>query len=156
MKRILTILVCALSCLSLIPSCKSTSNDNIINNTANNYIKATPGAASFMATGSSVTVYDSSTFIAITGTTSKGSSLVIDMVNFNNKVGKVGVISVSNPNLTTGAGLIGYVTSGGNPMWALYGYVNITTISSGVVAGTFTATFPDSTKINDGSFYAFW
>jgi len=137
-------------------SCKSTSNNNIVDNTANNYVKATIGSTSFMANGTMIGVYDTVGQMVVSGVLTSGSFLSLDLYNYANKTGKVGVVSMLNPLNFSPYSLIAYKNAAGATQYALYGYVNITTITSGMVQGTFACTFPDSTKINDGSFYAFW
>jgi hypothetical protein len=155
MNKFYTLIVSALFLFSM-QSCKSTSNNNIVDNTANNYVKATIGSTSFLANGMYVSVYDTIGQIGVSGVLTSGAFISLDVYNYAGKIGKVGVVSVLNPLNFSPNSLIAYKNAAGATQYALYGYVNITNISSGMVQGTFACTFPDSTKINDGSFYAFW
>lgn len=135
-------------------SCKSTSNDNVVDNTKNNSISFVRGVDTFSATGGvyvGVLVVDTGSFhnVEMTGTEmSNGTTqqIVIILDGSTLVAGKK-----YNVTALTGANQIEYVKNG-VVLPATSGIVTVNTVTGSTAKGTFVCTFSDNTTITNGAF----
>ena len=144
----------AIACIALsviIISCKSSSNNNLVDNSVNNAISATIADSSFSVSGKTVSgqYYDTSVFKVVVlyglSSTSATPSMEIILEGFDLSIKKYNIVD-------TGAvtAAIFYVPNGGAPISAKSGSVVLSKVTDTHIVGTFTCILTDGTTITNG------
>jgi len=152
MNKIVAITLIAFSSIISLVSCKSSSNQDIVNNAVNNTISASINDSSFSASNTSVYagfIDTSSLSLVYLSATSNGSQIVIELGNYSSSTNKY---SVGSGSLQASISLL-YM---GVSQMATTGTILISSATASSVSGTFLCTFPNTTQITNGKFNAIW
>jgi hypothetical protein len=153
MNKIIAITFIAFAGVFSLLSCKSSSNQDIVNNTNRNSVSASINDASFSVSGTAVTAeyFDTSIVNAVYIAGVSGDTTVsIILSNYNTAIPKYLVDTSS-----TAANIL-LMTPGSTLMLATTGTIQISSATSTSVTGTFSCTFPNTAQITNGKFSAIW